>query len=53
MILTHEEKEICKKYRKRGDNGKVRCPECPLVLNRRLCICKKNATKAEYKEYTE
>ena len=53
MILTLKEKEICKEFSKRGDNGKVRCPECPLALDKRLCICKRNATKAEYKEYTE
>lgn len=53
MKLTPEEKEICKEYGKRGADGKVRCSKCPLALDRRLCICKKNVTKAEYKEYTE
>ena len=53
MNLTLEEKEICKEYSKRGKDGKVRCPECPLVLDKRLCLCKKNATKTEYKEYKD
>lgn len=53
MKLTPKEQAICKEYSKRRDDGKVRCRECPLVLDNRLCLCKKNATKAEYKEYTE
>ena len=53
MKLTPKEKEICKEYRKRREDGKVSCSECPLILDNRLCLCKKNATKQEYKEYTK
>lgn len=52
MGLTKEEKAICKKY---GEyiNGKVRCSECPLAVDTRYCVCKKNATAEEYREYKE
>lgn len=50
MKLTPEEKEICKEYGLRV-NGKVRCPECPLVIDARYCLCKANASKAEWWEY--
>lgn len=52
MKLSGVEKTICHRYSKRVD-GKVRCSECPLVLDRRLCICKSNATKKEWKEMRE
>ena len=53
MRLTTEEKEICKRSQKRRSNGLVGCPQCPLVLDRRLCLCKKNVTKKEYEELKE
>ena len=43
MRLTKEEKEICKKYRKRDENNTVHCFECPLVIDRLACLCKANA----------
>ena len=48
MRLTLEEKEICKQYSKRRDDGKVKCPECPFVIDRRYCVCKKNISKKDY-----
>ena len=50
MRLTAEEKKICKEYSKRGADGLYRCNECPLVINKRFCICKKNISKKDYKE---
>ena len=51
MKLSEEEKAICRRFRKRVE-GKARCRECPLALDTRLCICKKNATKQEWEEYS-
>ena len=51
MRLTSEEQKICKKYGKRDKDGKVHCFECPLAINRRLCICKANLTKKEYRKW--
>lgn len=38
--MTKKEKEICRKYSARDENGKVHCNECPLVIDHRNCICK-------------
>lgn len=50
MRLTEEEKEICKKYSKRDENNTVHCFECPLAIDRWLCICKANVTRGEWEE---
>lgn len=50
MRMTKQEKEICKQYSKRGEDGLVKCSECPLVLNKRYCICKKNISKKDWEE---
>lgn len=50
MKLSKEEKEICRKYSKRDMNGLVHCKECPLVINKRLMMCKKNTRKKDLKE---
>lgn len=52
MRLTEEEKAICKKYSRRID-GKVQCNRCPLAVDIRYCVCKRNATAEEYREYKE
>lgn len=43
-MLTERQRKICEKYSARGDNGKVRCHECPLVIDERYCMCKANCT---------
>lgn len=50
MILTEEEKEICKMHRRRHEDGKTRCNECPIVIDAKWCICKANCTKEEWDE---
>lgn len=47
MILTEEEKEICKMHRRSHEDGKTRCNECPLVIDVKWCICKANCTEEE------
>lgn len=43
MKLTAKEQEICDKYGARDKiTGKVRCAECPLSIDHRLCICYAN-----------
>ena len=51
MHLTEKEKEICKEYGKRGSDGRVRCPECPLVIDNRDMVCKRNISKKGAKKY--
>ena len=41
--MTPEEKEICKKYSAKDNNGYVHCKECPLVVDAGACLCKANA----------
>ena len=53
MRLNAEEKEICKQYSKRKSDGLVGCPDCPLVINKRYCVCKRNVNKDEYEEWKE
>lgn len=50
MRLTKAEKEICKEYSQKGEDGRCRCAECPLALDRRFCICKRNITKKEWEQ---
>ena len=49
MKLTKEEKEICKQYSKRDENGMVHCNECPLVINRTWTLCKANCRAEEWR----
>ena len=39
--MTEEEKAICRKYSKRDESGKVHCSDCPLVIDKECCVCKK------------
>lgn len=42
MKLTDEEQKICEKYSAYDEHGLVHCNECPLVINKRFCVCKAN-----------
>ena len=54
MKLTSEEMDICRQYKKRTDDGIVHCFECPLTLDTRRHVCKKNVSKEEYlAEYSD
>lgn len=53
MTLTEEEKKICNHYRQRFADGKVRCSQCPLVIDTRYCLCKANCTEDEWEERKE
>lgn len=50
MKLTEDEKEICRQYGARDDDGTVHCFECPLVIDKREFICKANCTAEEWTE---
>lgn len=39
--MTDKEKAICKQYSKRDIYGKVHCVDCPLVIDKTACVCKK------------
>lgn len=53
-MLTSEEMDICEQYRKRTDDGLIHCFECPLALDDRYHVCKKNVSKKEYlAEYSD
>ena len=41
--MTERDKKICAKYSARDENGRVHCPECPLVVDRDGHLCKANA----------
>ena len=45
MLRTDWDKKICAEYGKEGDDGKVRCHECPLRLPQ---IAPYGACKATY-----
>ena len=47
--MTDKEKAICKQYSKRDTNGKVHCSDCPLVIDKTACVCKK-CNSAKQKE---
>lgn len=53
MKLSADEQKICKQFGKRREDGHVRCSVCPLVLDARLCMCKKNCTIDEWEEFCE
>ena len=42
MKLTKNEQKICDEYGAYGEDGKVRCGECPLCINRRDNLCYAN-----------
>lgn len=50
MILTPQEKAICKEYSARDLKGKVHCSECPLAVDARYALCKRNLSKKEWEE---
>lgn len=50
MELTKEEEKICRQYGEPDADGKVHCSECPLVIDRRYCLCKANCTEEEWEE---
>ena len=41
--MTKEEKAICRKYSKRDEHNKVHCFECPLVIDKKAMVCKRNS----------
>ena len=41
--MTRKEKEICRKYSARDENGLVHCKECPLVVDSDGFMCKANS----------
>ena len=62
MHLTKKEQLICDKYSAYypaqimigGEMitvNKVRCPECPLVIDRNANLCRKNATREDLMNY--
>lgn len=53
MRLTKEEKETCKKYSARDEEGFVHCHECPLAADRRYAMCKRTMTDLEWREHME
>ena len=42
MLSTEEQKKICAQYSKKV-NGKVRCPDCPLVISINDLMCHANS----------
>jgi hypothetical protein len=53
MTLTEAEQKMCDQYGQVGADGKVHCAECPLVIDRRYCLCKANCTEKEWAERKE
>ena len=51
MKLSKEEQKICDKYGAYDKTGYVHCNQCPLVINARHCVCKKNISREEYNKY--
>lgn len=41
--MNQKERKICEEYSARGENGLVRCSECPLVVDHNDRLCKANA----------
>ena len=41
--MTEKQGKICAQYSARDDSGKVHCCDCPLVVDREMMMCKKNA----------
>lgn len=43
MLTNDRERKICDKYSAVGEDGKVRCRECPLVKDLQGFLCKANS----------
>ena len=41
--MTEKQKKISAQNSARDDSGKVHCCDCPLVVDREMMMCKKNA----------
>ena len=41
--MTEKQEKICAQYSARDESGKVHCCDCPLVVDREMMMCKKNA----------
>ena len=41
--MTEKQEKICAQYSAQDDSGKVHCCDCPLVVDREMMMCKKNA----------
>lgn len=41
--MTEKQGKICAQYSAQDDSGKVHCCDCPLVVDREMMMCKKNA----------
>lgn len=44
MLTNDRERKICDKYSAVGEDGFVRCKECPLVKDRFSLLCKANSS---------
>lgn len=51
MELTKEEDKICRQYGEPHEDGLAHCSECPLVIDKRYCLCKANCTEEEWQEF--
>ena len=49
--LSEEEKEICRKYSARDEEGFVHCKECPLLIPDIPTMCKAVATEEEWEKW--
>ncbi|MDO4746458.1 MAG: hypothetical protein Q4B18_07865 [Bacillota bacterium] len=43
MLTNDRERKICEKYSAVGEDGRVRCRECPLVKDFAHILCKANS----------
>ena len=43
MLMSEEEKAICRKYGSQDETGHVHCAECPLVVDSPYLMCKATA----------
>ena len=53
MILTEDEAVICRKFSERDEEGYVRCPVCPLAVDKGFLLCKANMTEKEWEDWKE
>lgn len=44
MLKTEKDKSICAKFSTPDENGRVHCPECPLMVNAYELMCKANTS---------
>ena len=45
MKLSREQRVVCKLYSSRDSNGLVHCSQCPMLLDKRDCVCLKNVSR--------